>query len=67
MDDKRFCFRQIGSRTIFLYLRLKKLGQGIENGHVTGLIGDVGALATVFCMMRLHLHSVNGGDVPPKH
>jgi hypothetical protein len=52
---------------LFSYLRLKKLGQGIENGHVTGLIGDVGALATVFCMMRLHLHSVNGGGVPPKH
>jgi len=49
------------------YPTLKKLGQRIKNGHATGLIGDVGALATAFCMMRHYFHSVNGGGVPPKH
>ena len=52
---------------LFSYPTLKKLGKAIENGHVTGLIGDVGALATAFCMMRLHLHSVNRGGVSPKN
>ena len=65
MEDMILCIKKIGSRTICLS-NIEEIGNGNQNGHATCLIGDVGTLTTIFCMMRL-THSVNGGGDPPKY
>ena len=52
--------------TLFSYKTLKKLAVGIEEGKCVALIGDACALIASFCMMALHLRSVNGTLVPTK-
>ena len=53
--------------TLFSYHTLQKVGDGIDDGIVVGLVGDLCSLSTLFSMMALHLHAVNGKFVPPKH
>jgi putative effector of murein hydrolase LrgA (UPF0299 family) len=53
--------------TLFSYCTLQKVGNGIVDGIVVGLVGDICALLTLFLMMALHLHAVNGKFIPPKH
>ena len=49
------------------YKTLKVLAIGIKDEKCAGLIGDACALAAAFCIMALHLHSVNCTLVPAKH
>jgi hypothetical protein len=53
--------------TLFSYKTLKNLAIGMKDEKCVGLIGDACALAASFCMMSLHLHSVNGTLLPAKH
>ena len=53
--------------SLFSYRTLKNLAVGIDDGKCVGLIGDACALTASFCMLALHLHSVNGTLVPAKH
>jgi hypothetical protein len=53
--------------TLFSYRTLQKVQTGVDDGIVVGLVGDLCALSTLFSMMALHLHAVNGKFVPPKH
>ena len=52
---------------LYSYAMLKKLAEGIEERKAVGLIRDICALASSFCMMPLHLHAVKGSFVPAKH
>ncbi len=53
--------------SFFSYCTLQRVSEGIDNGTVVGLGGDVCALSALFSMMSLHLHAVSGKFVPPKH
>ena len=46
---------------------IKKLIEGIEERKAVGLIKDICVLASLFCMIMLHLHAVNGSFVPAKY
>lgn len=53
--------------TLFSYLTLPQVSNGINDGIVVGLVGDLYALLTLFSILSLHLHAINGKCVPPKH
>ena len=53
--------------TLVSYKMLKVLSSALSSGKAVGLIEDAGALACTLMFMRLHLHAVNGKDVPANH
>lgn len=46
---------------------LQKLASLLATGETDFTAGDIGSLGCTLFMMRLHLHSVNGREVPSKH
>ena len=52
---------------LFSYNTLNLVEQGINNCDFIGLEGDFGVLCTTWYFSRLHLHAVNGINIPAKH